>query len=232
MESKLIYEKIPEIMKQLGAIGKDRKNEFHNYMFRGIDDIVNAIHPIFIDLKVSPPRPIVLDRQVNYIKSKKGEPMVHAVVTVQYTIIAEDGSEDTASTVGEGSDTSDKAVNKAMTSAIKNYYNQRFCIHTKDQADSDNESPELGNSNGAEKKAPPAETKAPPTDGDALADDVKKEIGQIMMTSVNNKPVFSEVDKQKVRAALGTIKSLAGLVSLKDSCQRRLEASIPMKEAV
>ena len=231
MEKSLIYEKIPKIMQKLGAIGKERMNDFHHYKFRGIDDIVNAINPIFIEEEVSPPKPVVLGADINFVKSKKGEPMVHAVVTVEYTLIAKDGSQDVASTVGEGADQSDKAVNKAMTSALKNYYNQRFCIPTAENQDSENDDPQMGNGNGNGTKPPPAEKKASPKqDGDAMKADVKKEIAQIMLAAINNQPAFNEVDKQKVRAAMGTISSLAGLVALKESCQRRLQAGIPKKE--
>jgi hypothetical protein len=231
MEGKLIYEKIPLIMKEAGGIAKDRENKAQSYMFRGIDDVINVFNPLFVKHSVCPPMPArILEKDVQVVKDKNGKPMVHAVVIVEYVMFAEDGSEHRGTVMGEGSDWGDKAVNKAMTSAQKNFYLQTFAIPTDEPKDSENDHPEMGNGTG--QKTPPAEKKAPPTDGDALADDVKKEIGQIMMTSVNNKPVFGEVDKQKVRAALGTIKSLAGLVSLKDSCQRRLEASIPMKEAV
>ena len=44
MEGKQIFELIPKIMREVGAIGKDRKNQMQGYNFRGIDDVYNAIN--------------------------------------------------------------------------------------------------------------------------------------------------------------------------------------------
>ena len=41
--TKQIYALIPKIMKQVGAIGKDKRNEIQRYNFRGIDDVYNAL---------------------------------------------------------------------------------------------------------------------------------------------------------------------------------------------
>ena len=235
MEGKMIYKKISLIMKEAGGIAKDRENKAQSYMFRGIDDVINVFNPLFVKHGVCPPMPAkILEKDVQVVKDKNGKPMVHAVVVVEYVMVAEDGSEHRGTVMGEGSDWGDKAVNKAMTSAQKNFYIQTFAIPTNEPKDSENDDPQLGN-NGtspAGGKAAPAAKAAPPEgDDEGLRADVVKEIGRIMMTSVDTKPVFDEVQKQKVRKAIGTTHSLAGLVSLKNSCQRKLEESIPKKGA-
>ena len=44
MEEK-IYEAIPKIMAEIGAIGKNQRNTQQNFMFRGIDAVMNGINP-------------------------------------------------------------------------------------------------------------------------------------------------------------------------------------------
>ncbi|MBP3664439.1 MAG: ERF family protein, partial [Tyzzerella sp.] len=52
MEEKKIYQAINSIMKEIGAIGKNQKNQQQNFMFRGIDAVMNAISPALIKYKV------------------------------------------------------------------------------------------------------------------------------------------------------------------------------------
>ena len=41
----LIYKKIIEVMQDINAISKGRKNDQQHFMFRGIDDVMNELHP-------------------------------------------------------------------------------------------------------------------------------------------------------------------------------------------
>ena len=40
----LIYRKIIEVMADINAIGKDRRNQQQGFQFRGIDDVMNELH--------------------------------------------------------------------------------------------------------------------------------------------------------------------------------------------
>jgi hypothetical protein len=44
-----IYQAIPKVMRSIGAVAKDRKNPQQGYQFRGIDDLLNAAQPAFIE---------------------------------------------------------------------------------------------------------------------------------------------------------------------------------------
>ena len=48
----LIYQKIPAIMADLGAIGKEGKNKDQNYSFRSIESVMNHLHPVLAKHKV------------------------------------------------------------------------------------------------------------------------------------------------------------------------------------
>ena len=48
MEKKNIYETITAVMEEIGAIGKNSKNNQQNFMYRGIDAVMNALSPAFV----------------------------------------------------------------------------------------------------------------------------------------------------------------------------------------
>ena len=43
-----IYEAISNVMKDVGAVGKNKVNQMQRYNFRGIDDVMNALNPAMI----------------------------------------------------------------------------------------------------------------------------------------------------------------------------------------
>ena len=52
----LIYSKIAAIIADLGAIEKSKNNKEQGFKYRGIDDVYNAIHPLFASTAYSPRR--------------------------------------------------------------------------------------------------------------------------------------------------------------------------------
>ena len=138
----LIYKKIPAIMAEVGIIGKDRKNTSQGYSFRGVDDVYNEIHDMFVKHKVFT-IPTVLDTQHEERKSKSGGILIYRIYTVKYTFYAEDGSFIESIIVGEGMDSGDKAGNKALSVAHKYALLQTFLIPTDDPKDPENESHQL-----------------------------------------------------------------------------------------
>lgn len=136
-----IYKDLNEVMRSIGSIGKNSKNDFHKYNYRGIDDMINAINPVMARVGV-----MIIPYEMNLIReerrNKKGEDMVFTVITMAYKFVSSDGSSETVTVSGEGSDSGDKSLNKAMTSAYKNALNQVFMIAT-DMIDSETESPEI-----------------------------------------------------------------------------------------
>lgn len=124
------------ITAEVGALGKNKKNEQQGYSFRGVDDLMNALHPLFAKFGVFL-LPDVQDCRRDERITTKGTALIAVTVTVKYHFIAQDGSEVCATVVGEGMDSADKATNKAMTAAFKNVCFQTFCIPTDEVAKSD-----------------------------------------------------------------------------------------------
>ena len=136
----LIHERLIALLKEIGAVGKDGHNDAQRYKFRALDDVCNAMHPLLAKHGIVTV-PSVQNVHTDQYTSKSGGNMIHAVVTMQYRFVAEDGSFEAATTVGEGADSSDKACNKAMSAAYKYALCQTFNIPTED---GDADSPAVG----------------------------------------------------------------------------------------
>jgi hypothetical protein len=137
----LIYQKMPRIMEDVGAIPKGHKNTAQNYRFRSIEDALNVIQPILIKHGVA-----VAFRSENYkteaITEKKSptadRTIYRASLTMHVTFYAEDGSSMESVSAGEGLDFGgDKATNKAQSSAFKYAMFLGLCIPVADLDDSD-----------------------------------------------------------------------------------------------
>ena len=137
-----IYESIAAIIGEKAAVKKDKRNEAQRYMFRGIDDVMNTFNPLLAKYKVFAV-PTVMNMSREERTNNKGTALIYTVLTVQYTFYAEDGSSVTAVTIGEGMDTGDKSVNKAMSAAYKYALFQVFCIPTEEMVDSEVDSHEV-----------------------------------------------------------------------------------------
>ena len=137
-----IYEAINNVMKQIGAVGKDSRNEQQKFMYRGIDAVMNALNPALIANKVFVV-PTVLDmtREERETVNKDGvvKNLLYSICKIKFTFYAEDGSSVEATTIGEGMDYGDKATNKAMSIAFKYACFQVFCIPTEEMVDPDAE---------------------------------------------------------------------------------------------
>ena len=144
MSERLIYKQIAAIMAGIPVIGKDRDAGSGNfsYKFRGIDEVYNALHPLLSQHKVFP-MPEVLEVEREIVPTKSGGKQLHTKVKVKYTFYAEDGSNVSCVTIGEGMDSGDKSGNKAMSGAEKYAFFQVFCIPTDEPKDSENDSPEV-----------------------------------------------------------------------------------------
>ena len=127
-------------MAEVPAIGKDKKNTQQNFMFRGIDDVMNALQPLLAKYKVFIV-PEILEQKREERKSAKGGTLIYSICTIKYKFYAEDGTNIEAITIGEGMDSGDKATNKAMAIAMKYVLFQVFCIPTEEMKEPDGETP-------------------------------------------------------------------------------------------
>ncbi len=142
METRLIFQKIPLIMSEIGAIAKSQKNTTQNYFFRGIDAVMQAVQPLMAKHGVfSVPK--VLETTTEERTSKSGGTLIFRILKVRSRFYATDGSFFDAVTIGEACDSGDKASNKAMSAAEKYALLEVFKIPTEEPKDSENDSHEV-----------------------------------------------------------------------------------------
>lgn len=135
-----IYESISKIMEEIPAIGKTKKNVQQGFMFRGIDQVMNALQPLLSKHKVFIV-PEVLEQIREERVTSKGGNLIYSICKIKYKFFAEDGTSIEATTIGEGMDSGDKATNKAMAIAMKYALFQVFCIPTEEMKDPDSDTP-------------------------------------------------------------------------------------------
>ncbi len=140
MEEKKIYKAIIAVMGEMSAIGKDRKNQQQGFMYRGVEDVMNTLQPLFKKHGVFIV-PEVVEHTREERQTKSGGNLIYSIMKIRHRFIAEDGSEVVSTTIGEGMDSADKSSNKAMAIAFKYACFQVFCIPTEDMPDPDGETP-------------------------------------------------------------------------------------------
>lgn len=136
-----IYQSITKIMEEVPSIGKTQRNKTQGFMYRGIDDVMNALQPLLAKNKVFIV-PEILEQMREERTTSKGGNLIYSICKIKYKFYAEDGSSVDAITIGEGMDSGDKATNKAMAIAMKYALFQVFCIPTDEMKDPDSETPE------------------------------------------------------------------------------------------
>lgn len=133
-----IYEAISGVMADIDAVGKNQKNKQQGFMYRGIDDVMNALAPALVKNKV-----FIVPEVTNEERSERttanGGVLFYSRLHVTYRFYTTDGSSITAKVIGEAMDSGDKATNKAMSVAYKYAAFQVFNIPTEEMKDPDAE---------------------------------------------------------------------------------------------
>lgn len=138
-----VYVAIDKIAEALGKVGIEKSHRapdvIGKFMFRGIDDVLNALSPLLVTHGV---RILAKDMERTTVQAGKG---YVATVKVLYEITAlRDGSSTTVVAIGDGYDTSDKATSKAISSAYKSMVFQTFVVPTEASIDSEASGDEPG----------------------------------------------------------------------------------------
>ncbi len=131
-----IYEALPLITADIGAVGKNNKNRDQGYAFRGIDDVVNGIHSLFARYGVGC-IPRVLEHRQDEVQSKSGTRGWHTVIKMQYKLTGRDGTNEIGEGIGESLAYDDKGTPKAQAMAFKYFLTQAFTIPTQENLDTE-----------------------------------------------------------------------------------------------
>ena len=137
-DQRSVYQRMIAIIDELPAIGKTQRNEQQNFMFRGHDDVMNALNPLLAKHGVFI-LPHVMERIVATRQTSRGSTMYEVNLHVEFSFWGARGDRIKASGWGEGTDMGDKATSKAMTMAFKYVIGQAFALATAEMSDSDND---------------------------------------------------------------------------------------------
>lgn len=153
---------IPLIRKELGAIAKDQTPEVgQKFQYRGHDQIVNAIAPLFNEYGVFT---TVEDTLLDYSGRNAGNKYATAsVISEKVTFYAPDGSSVSSTVVAESVDYGNKATGQAGTYAYRIALTKTFTIPT-GEADPDSRNEEFEATSAPTQPASAAQPTAPAND--------------------------------------------------------------------
>ena len=136
-----IYAALAKINTEVKSIGKDSINKSQGFNYRGIDAVLNNLHPLFAKHGVII-LPRVMTERSEERESRGGGVLIYRILTTAFHFVASDGSEVVSTIVSEGMDSGDKAANKALAIGLKNALTQMFLLPY-DEVDPDAESHEI-----------------------------------------------------------------------------------------
>lgn len=135
-EGKEIYKRMAAILADFPAVAKSQSGDGISYNYRGIDDALGALHPllakhrVFMTTRWQAP-------EFSERKNRQGRTEHHVLINGALVFAADDGSCLTVGLTGEGQDTRDKAIMKAMANALKYAIWYTFAVPTAEKKDSE-----------------------------------------------------------------------------------------------
>jgi hypothetical protein len=132
MSSDNIYAVMSAAMEEVQAVRKEGFNDSQKYNFRGIDQVVNAVGPIFRKHKIIPV-PHHCSAKYRDVLTSTGKPSREVTVEATYRFYGPAGDYIEAEVPGESMDTGDKGTPKAMSVAYRIVLLQMLCIPTDDR---------------------------------------------------------------------------------------------------
>ncbi|NBS68239.1 hypothetical protein EBT31_04900 [bacterium] len=124
-----IAKKILQVMRQVGYVQKEEKNEFHGYKYASESNAIAALRPALIAAGLV---------MIPSVRSVRHDEHGNTHVIVEYMVLDEEGNCLTFSTSGSGNDRSskgaigDKGIYKALTGANKYALLKTFMLETGD----------------------------------------------------------------------------------------------------
>lgn len=126
-EAKLAVMQEVEYIQKNGAM---KQGQSVQYKYVTVDDVIARLRPKMIEHEIHfAPTKMELMSQEAYT-TKNGAAMNRVVLGVAYRLTHAGGTFEDGFAVGEGTDSGDKACNKAMTAAKKYALLQSFCLET------------------------------------------------------------------------------------------------------
>lgn len=132
-----LYQAINEVMKQVGYVQKQGRvtGGGASYTYAGEADLIAAIRPAMIEAGLAMYPAGVTNLTSEAYTTKSGALMNRVTGIFSFNLAHTSGEFIAVTTIGEGTDSGDKASYKAMTGAMKYALRQAFVIETGDDPD-------------------------------------------------------------------------------------------------
>ncbi len=156
MSEKLtVFEAWSKVMEDVQAVGKNQRNTTpgQNYMFRGVDAVMNAVGPVLRKHGVFVV-PEHVEQSHRDVLTTKGNPSRECTLTVSYRVYGPQGDSFPMQAPGESMDSGDKGTPKAMSVAYRTVLLQALTIPT-DEPDPDSQTYERAPYQQRQEAAPP-----------------------------------------------------------------------------
>lgn len=125
-------ESIARTLQKVKSVGKDSRNQQQGFNYRGIDAVMNAVHPVLAEVGgfiVGE----VLEQEADSFTSAKGAAGTWVRLRVKYSWHGTDGGEPISGVVSsEANDFADKATAKAWSVALRTFLLQTLLLPTDD----------------------------------------------------------------------------------------------------
>lgn len=129
-----IFEAVVAAMNEVGYVRKQRTMGL-NYSYAGEAALISALRPVMVDHGIFMYVLKLDDIFQSDFETSKGSKMTRTTLKATIRFQHEDGTFIDVQSAGEGMDSGDKSMNKAMTGAYKYALRQTFCIETGDDPD-------------------------------------------------------------------------------------------------
>jgi hypothetical protein len=235
-EQRMLIKKLAEIMKEVKYIQKTGKNKFHGYTYCKESDVSEKIREELAKRSVMMVPSVISHEHREHINAR-GKTEYIARVLMSFTFMDGDTGEEISFQIsGEGQDSGDKAVYKAMTGAEKYALMKCFLIPTgddptpQDDPDPENDRPQEPQEQPKKQQQPPKQQPprkqqqqtTPPAEGVDKKNQLHQVEGELQaFCEVCEKPVTAEHARLCMNSNNGRIfcnvgcknKALAGIVN-------------------
>lgn len=130
-----VHEAIAEVTRRIGSVAKTAETTGgERFKYRGIDDLLVALHPILAEVGLVLLPGEVVERERETRQTARGGTLNVCHLRVRYTLVGPDGSWLPGEAWGEAGDSGDKATQKAHSQSYKSFVFQTFSVPTADSA--------------------------------------------------------------------------------------------------
>ena len=155
-KDKNIYQRITAVTDAIKAFEKDGTNTQFRFKYASIEDVVQTIQPICIEYGICLIQEAVTDGTIHKFQGSKNDNMISTCDVITHAVNMDDPTDSvTTHMPGQGYDSLDKGIFKAVSGARKYAIFGMFNLHAGD------EEPDAGTSSGGHE---PPRTDLPPDD--------------------------------------------------------------------